>query len=433
MPEFTGERVIPGLVDADLFNEHLARYRFAARLVRQRNRRTCVLDAACGAGYGAREFPVGTSVVSVDIAAEAVTLARAQGCRAVRASCEALPFAAGSFDVITAFEMIEHLHDPGSFLAGARHVLTPDGVLLVSTPNRIYSEESRVATGPNPFHTREFEYAEFRTELEKTFPHVQIWTQNHAAGIVFAPAVLDAAGGGSGLAGLEAAPGADPAAAHFFLAACSLGPLSQGQTFAWIPDSGNVLRERERHIARLEGELREKDRWRAELHEAHARLQTAHAATEAELRARNLWAAQLNHEIGEARAIIDAQQHDAEERLAWVQDLEHDAEEKLVWVQSVELDLRAAHAEISRLGAEQVILNQTLGERTDWARALEAEKNLLIAAYRELEASAEARLRDAAAALGRATEGHTQHLRLIAASRWVRLGRKLNVGPDLGQ
>ena len=426
MPEFTGERVIPGLVDADLFNEHLARYRFAARLVRQRNRPTCVLDAACGAGYGAREFPVGTSVVSVDIAAEAVTLARAQGCRAVQASCEALPFAAASFDVITAFEMIEHLHDPGSFLAGARHVLTPDGVLLVSTPNRIYSEESRAAAGPNPFHTREFEYAEFRTELEKIFPHVQIWTQNHAAGIVFAPAALDVAGSGSGLAGLEAAPGADSAAAHFFLAACSLVPLSPGQAFAWIPDSGNVLRERERHIARLEGELREKDRWRAELHEAHARLQTAHAATEAELRVRNLWAAQLNHEIGETRAII-GQSH------AIIEALERDAEERLAWVQILELDLRTAHAEITRLGAEQVSLHQTLGERTDWARAIEAEKNLVIAAYRELEASAEARLRDAAAALGQATERHAQHLRLIAASRWVRLGRKLNVGPDLGQ
>src|ERR1039458_9985464 len=32
--EFTGERVIPGRVDADLLNEHMARYAFAARLAR---------------------------------------------------------------------------------------------------------------------------------------------------------------------------------------------------------------------------------------------------------------------------------------------------------------------------------------------------------------------------------------------------------------
>ena len=41
LAEFTGERVIPGQVDADLLNEHLARYAFAARLARGKR----VLDA----------------------------------------------------------------------------------------------------------------------------------------------------------------------------------------------------------------------------------------------------------------------------------------------------------------------------------------------------------------------------------------------------
>ena len=52
LAEFTGERVIPGQVDADLLNEHLARYAFAARL----SRRKQVLDAGCGAGYGSAEL-----------------------------------------------------------------------------------------------------------------------------------------------------------------------------------------------------------------------------------------------------------------------------------------------------------------------------------------------------------------------------------------
>ena len=52
MAEFTGERVIPGQVDADLFNEHLARYAFAARLAGGKR----VLDAGCGAGYGSAEL-----------------------------------------------------------------------------------------------------------------------------------------------------------------------------------------------------------------------------------------------------------------------------------------------------------------------------------------------------------------------------------------
>ncbi len=67
-------------------------------------------------------------------------------------------------------------------------------------------------------------------------------------------------------------------------------PLPAPDTYAWIPNSGNVLREREQHIARLERELAEKNQWLAELHESHAALQSAHAATEAELRQRNIWA-----------------------------------------------------------------------------------------------------------------------------------------------
>ena len=54
MAEFTGERVIPGQVDADLLNEHLARYAFAVRLAGGKR----VLDAGCGAGYGSAELAV---------------------------------------------------------------------------------------------------------------------------------------------------------------------------------------------------------------------------------------------------------------------------------------------------------------------------------------------------------------------------------------
>ena len=182
MSEFTGERVIPGLVDADLFNEHQARYRFASRFVQPGGR---VLDAACGAGYGAAEL----GAVAVDISSDAIGLARAVADNVVQASCEALPFADGSFDLIAAFEMIEHLHDAGAFLAGARRILRTGGVLLVSTPNRAYYAESRALAGPNPFHTHEYDYDEFHTALHAVFPHVHLWTQNHAAAIVFAPVV----------------------------------------------------------------------------------------------------------------------------------------------------------------------------------------------------------------------------------------------------
>jgi SAM-dependent methyltransferase len=304
MSEFTGERVIPGLVDADLFNEHLARYRFAARFVHPGDR---VLDAACGAGYGAAEL----GAVALDISAEATRLAQGANKQVVQASCEALPFADASFDLITAFEMIEHLQDAGAFLADARRTLRTGGVLLVSTPNRVYYAESRASAGPNPFHTHEYDYDEFRTALHAVFPHVHLWTQNHAAAIVFAPEVpapsrsrlgnasFIGSASSIGNASFQSRDREGAGSAHFFLAACSMQPLPAADTYAWIPNSGNVLREREQHIARLEGEL-------TDLHESHAALQTAHAATEAELRERNLWAERLNREIEQAVGTIGA-------------------------------------------------------------------------------------------------------------------------------
>src|SRR5215470_2202642 len=74
LAEFTGERVIPGEVDIDLMNEHLARYTFAARLARGKR----VLDAGCGTGYGSAELAhAAVAVVGIDCAIEAVSFARA--------------------------------------------------------------------------------------------------------------------------------------------------------------------------------------------------------------------------------------------------------------------------------------------------------------------------------------------------------------------
>src|SRR3977135_1391273 len=73
LAEFTGERLIPGEVDIDLLNEHMARYNFAARLTRGKR----VLDAGCGAGYGSAELAqMAERVIGIDIAPEAVEFAR---------------------------------------------------------------------------------------------------------------------------------------------------------------------------------------------------------------------------------------------------------------------------------------------------------------------------------------------------------------------
>ena len=52
--------------------------------------------------------------------------------------CGALPFAANSFDLVTANMVVEHIRDPAAFLADIYRVLRPSGRLIFHTPNSLY-------------------------------------------------------------------------------------------------------------------------------------------------------------------------------------------------------------------------------------------------------------------------------------------------------
>jgi ubiquinone/menaquinone biosynthesis C-methylase UbiE len=365
--EFTGERVIPGLVDPNLLNEHVARYRFTARFAGHAR----VLDAGCGSGYGTAELANASTVVGIDISADAVAHARRAfsrpGVHFIQGACESLPFAGESFDLVVAFEVIEHIQGWQRMLAEARRVLRPSGVLLVSTPNKAWYNESRAAAGPNPYHVREFEYGEFKAALEAVFPHVHLWTQNHSDAIAFVPASAS-----NGL--LDAPADSAPEHAHFFLAACSQSPIAETGAFAWMPSSGNALRERLRHISLLESEIERKNEWLSEAAQSHAELQKAHENALAELHESNTWAARLNGELDVARAEISGLESEAAVRLAWIDGLE-------TQIRDLEAQTSRGRAEIARVVLERDEMKRemesTIAERTHWAQSLDVEVDRL--------------------------------------------------------
>lgn len=169
--EFTGERFLPGAPGAIAY-EHWHRYAFALRWARGRR----VLDAACGEGYGtALLASAATSVAGVDIDPDAIDHARraytgVTNLRYDAASVIALPLADASVDVVVSFETIEHLPaaDQPRMLSEFARVLTPKGVLVISSPNRVRYSEAR--DYHNPYHLHELDRDELARLLDSAFP-----------------------------------------------------------------------------------------------------------------------------------------------------------------------------------------------------------------------------------------------------------------------
>lgn len=355
MIEFTGERVIPGQVDPDLWAEHVSRYAFAARFASGAR----VLDLGCGAGYGTAELAGrARSAMGIDLAPEAIAHARSAYPLAnlsfVPASVSAVPFRGGSFDLVTAFEVIEHLDNWRVLLSEGRRLLHPHGVFLVSTPNKEYYTDSRGASGPNPFHTHEFEFEEFRSVLAEFFPHCTVLLQNHLEAFAFYQP-----SGSSSIEGRMDGVRGTPQEAHFFLAVCSLEDQPPLPRFLFVHQGSNVLREREKHIESLQHEL-------SDVREQFAALLRAHDELTVHTEAQTRWALRTNEEL-----------------------------------ESVRRDLVTVLEKLT--AAEAMVV-----ERTLWAQRLAAQ-------LEDLKADLTARL---------------NHWR---ASRWTKLGRKLNLGPDLDQ
>jgi SAM-dependent methyltransferase len=331
--------------------------------------------------------------------------------RFVQASATCLPFKGKSFDLAVAFEVIEHLSDWRSLLCEIRRVLQPNGVFLVSTPNKLYYADSRAHHGPNPFHVHEFEFAEFRDSLAEFFPRVCMLLQNRMESFAFYPeqpvfprieARIDGTRG-------------SVAEAHFFIAVCGTDFLAEPRSFVYVPRAANLLREREQHIQLLDAELSQTKQWLTNVIEERRQLLDAHQAQTRQLEDHNRWALQLEADwkaglqrISQLQDELKSEQSAAAQVVAGyeskVVELQDENLRRTQWALETEARLTAAVAAKSNELAEAVRLldaaEATVIERTRWAQNLEARLNQL-----------------------------ETRLRMIRQSRWLKLGRVFGLGP----
>lgn len=97
-------------------------------------------DVGCGAGLLAEPLArLGAAVTAVDAAPENIAAARAhaegQGLE-IDYRVGGVETLEGCYDLVTCLEVVEHVADPRAFVGGLARILAPDGLLILSTPNR---------------------------------------------------------------------------------------------------------------------------------------------------------------------------------------------------------------------------------------------------------------------------------------------------------
>ncbi|MSO23214.1 MAG: methyltransferase domain-containing protein [Acidobacteria bacterium] len=356
--EFTGERVVPDKVDPDLLNEHLCRYHFARPLVEGRY----ALDVGCGTGYGTAVLARSARrVLAVDVSAESVAFAKenysAPNLDFLISDCRQIPLGAETVDVAVCFEVIEHLAEQKMLLEEMRRVLRPDGLLIISTPNRIYYTEERKEI--NPFHVREFDFDEFLAFLKGTFAHAEMAFQNHVASLY----VGNPRQQRRLRSEMERSTVDLERCSHYFVAICSNSACDRTfDPLVYLPASGNLLRDRDRHIRSQEARIRTLDRKVMEQQKEYDAQSEWCLQLNQQMRERTEWAQRLEQRIHELDALIEELQRQH-------RSLEEELQSRTEWAERLNLEVAGRDQQLAKLRAE-------FDERTAWALRLNEELKL---------------------------------------------------------
>ena len=175
MLSFTGERIVPQADNCEpqfalkMYQEHVARYLFASQICAGKR----VLDVGCGVGYGAHLIARSGAerVVGFDVSPDTIEHAKSFYAHPNLSfdvqSADSFRFDE-KFDVVTCFELIEHVDHQADVLSRIADALNPDGHLIISTPRPLNEKLSH-------FDTKELSPFEFLHLIESRFPHCAVF------------------------------------------------------------------------------------------------------------------------------------------------------------------------------------------------------------------------------------------------------------------
>jgi glycosyltransferase involved in cell wall biosynthesis/2-polyprenyl-3-methyl-5-hydroxy-6-metoxy-1,4-benzoquinol methylase len=247
---FMKERYVPGTWEL-AFYEHLPRYLLAANFALQK----AILDLGCGTGYGTAMLARSgaASALGLDIDPSTIEWAENTHHEKNLAFCVSSDLgenlASKSFDLITCFEMIEHVTKPEqqATIRSIARLLRKNGILLISTPNPLVTE----LYGDNPFHLREMTREEFLALISEHFKHVRLHYQFIHAGVLIT-SETEAISSRARLEFLHATDSRPPAVA--FVAVCSNEPLPEIPAINFV-DNADLVRSKmrtEEYVNRLQ-------------------------------------------------------------------------------------------------------------------------------------------------------------------------------------
>ena len=150
---------------------HIATYNFGLKFIKGKK----VLDYGCGSGYGSCLMAgIADQVVAVDISQEAIEFAKENYSAHNLKYKEISMLGNEKFDVITSFQVIEHVPNDKKYVKKLKRYLNSGGYLLISTPDKSNRLYNHIQKPWNIYHLKEYTERSLNQLLKKYFQNIEM-------------------------------------------------------------------------------------------------------------------------------------------------------------------------------------------------------------------------------------------------------------------